>query len=187
MSWQGNTPSMLEDVLKHVQALYAQAGDTTVFFTGERHLESEGAPGRVIFVPVKDLSTLGPPREIGARQIGTIREAARCYVWGFEAADVDRYTDAHRRLMRLMAALKAAAPGRLLMGPLERGDETDIVTYGEEYRAVIGYEWAVPQDRAIARAALALGGPPKLPPDPDRPEGDTGFSFVTKTIHREVP
>lgn len=187
MSWQGNTPSTLADVLKYIEALYAQANDSTVFFTGERHLESEGAPGRIIFLPVRDLSTLGPPRELGARQVGTIREGVRCYVWGAETtADADRYEDARRRMMRLIAAFKNSAPGRLLMGPIVRGDQTDVDTYGEEYQITIAYEWAVPNDRAIAKAAKTLGGPTILPPDPDRPEGDTGKTFVVKEIKREV-
>jgi hypothetical protein len=180
MSSQGNTPSTLSDVLRYIEAIYALIPDeTTVFFDGEEHLESEGAPGRIIFVQTEDGGELGPPLAIGANQAASITETVVCYVWGSETvADADRCDDAKARSMRLLAAFKAAAPGRLAMRRLSRMKGTNIVTFGEEWRMTIAYTWAVPQDRAVTKAAKTLGGPSPLPPDPDRPDGNTGMTFT---------
>ncbi len=154
-----------------------------LFFEGERFDESEGAPPRIWIVQSKSGSgsKLGPVLEIGARQLGSITEACVCYVWGAETVENgDRYDAAKAMILRLVAAFNAAAVGRLEYRRLERGDQTSLVTYGEEYQLEIAYTWAVPRDGAVDTAAAALaevGGYSQAPPDPDRPGGGTGSTF----------
>lgn len=161
----------------------AGVGWFPLFFEGERHDGSEGAPPRIMFLQTAGGtgSALGPVLHIGGGELGSITESCTCYVWGREtAADADRYDDAKARVMRLYAAFNAAAVGRLELRRLERGDQTRLVTFGEQYQMEIGYVWAVPRDAAIDAAAEALavaGVIGDSPVNPDRPNGPTGLLF----------
>ena len=182
MSTGGPYPSTLADVLRFAALVLAEAGDPAEWYTGERYLEQEGAPPRIVAVPTGSGSTLGPVLELGARQVGSITEGATLYVWGAEHDDDTlRYEDARARLMRVIAAINASAPGRVEWRGISRGDATRITTYGEEYRAEITYVWAVPRDEAIDRAAQRLAAAATLapvPPRPDYPRGSTGAVYA---------
>lgn len=183
MSTGGTPPSTLDDVLAYVRALYVQMADPTTFEMGECFDGSEGAPPRIRFVVTRGQSALGPVLEVGARQLGSISEAVTCYVWGSETLDdADRYRDAKARVMTLLAAFNAAGVGRLVLRRLERGDTTSLITYGEQYQMEIAYVWAVPRSDAVDRAARALALTGASPPDPSRPNGDTGQTMIVNVV-----
>lgn len=180
----------LDDVIDTVIALLTAVGDARDLVTnpgglellrGERHLREEGAPPRIIFVPGKDGGAIGPVLEVGTREACGITETVRCYVWGAESSppsDAGRQRDARARAHRLLNAFIATAAGRITGGKIVAAQDTNIVTHGAEYLVTLSYEWAVPQDEEIWDAAYALApADPGSPPDPDRPQGDTGHGF----------
>jgi len=202
VSTGGPVPSMLDDVLAFAIALLVQAGEAdyphvdgsgkTEVLIGERYLEQTGAARRILFVPTQDGGELGPPLEIGARQIGSITEGCTAYVWGAETTDDrDRYREAKRIMMKLIATLNEAGIGRRGFGTIRRMTAGDVDTYGEEYRLSFTYTWAVPRDAAIDAAALVLAGQSgysKSPEDPDRPFGSTGIDFQAEaTMENDRP
>lgn len=186
-------PETLDDVLDRVVLLFTTAGLTrdansnpggVAFLRGERHLNEHGAPPVVVFVPSEDGGELGGPLQVGARQVASITETVKCYVWGPETLDDKARLVAARTLaMQLLNAFKASAPGRLTGGRLERGIDTHVLTFGEEYRLTISYVWGVPEDEAIWAAARSTApSPAASPPNPDKPNGDTGATFTTSSI-----
>jgi hypothetical protein len=189
-------------VLAYVVALLVECGEAdfphadgsgkTEILIGERHLGSEGASRRVLFVPSKG-GKLGPVLEIGARQIRSWTPDCAVYVWGNESAnDLDRYREAERITMRVVAALNEAGVGRIEFGSEERLAGTNVVTYGEEFRILFDYSHAIPRDAAIDAAAETLaqaGATSQSPQDPDRPDGGSGLSFngINVTMANERP
>lgn len=200
MSTAGAPPSTLDDVITYVIALLVQCGEAdyphvdgsglTEILVGERYLESDGASRRILILPDEPRGKLGGPLEIGARQIGSWTASATFFVWGDEDADDrDRIREARRIVHRLVAALRTAGVGRIEFAGIERLKETNIVTYGEEFRLEASYAWQIPRDDAIELAAQALitGGLDysQAPPDPDRPNGGTGRDFATGSVTME--
>lgn len=189
--------STVHDVIANVIALLTAVGDARdpntnpngiELLIGERYLREEGAPPRIVFVPTTAGGRLGPPLEIGARQVGSITESVRCYVWGAETSlDVSRYDDAAARCVRLLNAFAASCSGRSTKGAFSRNAGTNIETFGEEYVVELSYTWPVPYDDEIFAAAYATAPSPALsPPNPDQPTGDTGLTFgVAVTLTNE--
>lgn len=151
-------------------------------YIGERYLKEEGAPPRIVFVRADAESNGGIAA--GARQVAGISESVDCYIWGAEGTtDLDRCRDAEARWHRLLNALKASAPGRLKGRRRSRLRGTNVVTYGEEFVWTIEYTYAVPEDEAIWAQAYALApNPAQSPPNPDKPDGDTGAVFGVGTV-----
>lgn len=176
----------LSDVLVAVRALLIAVGDVRAdsnlggveLLFGERYLKQEGSPPRIVFV--REDGDIGPVLAVGARQVNSITETVRCYVWGAETSDdVDRQRAAEALAHRLLNAFKATAPGRLAGKVRLRNSDTNVVTYGEELVLDLAYSYGVPYDDAIWDAAYAAAPDPALsPPDPDRPQGDTGDTFT---------
>lgn len=192
MSYRGNAPSTLSDVLRYVRALYAQAGllrDPSTnqggieMLTGERYRRQDGAPPRIVFEQLAKPGNVGGPLEIGARQSASVTETCLCRVWGAETtADADRYDAAKALAAQLLDGFKIAAPGRLRGAQILREDETSIETFGEEYQLLVSYTWAVPRDEQLRQAATALALVSDSPQDPDRPNGGTGLSFTPAVV-----
>lgn len=199
MSYRGNTPSTLSDVLRYVQALYAQptaaapAGllrtnpkdpSTGIeMLTGERYRKQNGAPPRIVFEQLPQAGKIGPVLEIGARESFSVTETCLARVWGRETtAQPDRYDAAKTLAMQLLDGFKLAAPGYLTGASILREDQTNIETFGEEYQLLVSYTWAVPRDEALRQAAVALALFSDTPQDIDRPNGGTGDTFVIDVI-----
>lgn len=192
--------STVHDVIGNVIALLVAVGDAdyphvtgsglTELLVGERYLGEEGGANRIVFVPTAAGGQLGGPLEIGARQVGSITESVRCYVWGAETvADVSRYDDAAAKCVRLLNCFAASCPGRNTKGAFRRLAETNVVTYGEEYVVELSYTWPVPYDDQVFAAAYAAApNPPLSPANPDQPNGSTGLTFsVTPTLANTRP
>jgi hypothetical protein len=176
--------STLSDVLSAVVARYAAVGDQrspstpngVALYIGERWLPqgTTDAPPRIVFVQTQDGGKVTGPPKFG--YIAGITESVRCYVWGLpNATDALRYDDAKRRVMRLLNVFRAVSPGRIVSANLQRGIDANGESYGEEYRVTLSYTWGVPIDKAIW--AVPLVAPGAQPPDPDKPNGDTGKTF----------
>lgn len=194
MSDSGAVPSRLPDLLRDTIAVLVQAGladyphvdgsGKIEILTGERYKQQEGASRRILFIPGD--GKIEGAFEISANQIASRASGCEVYVWGLEHEDdLRRYDDADQILEDLVAALQVCAEARLtslLPMTVKRMRDTDINTFGEEYRVEFTYGHEVPRSRAIERAARALfAGQSKSPQDPDRPEGSTG-----KTFHQVV-
>lgn len=198
MSAGGPVPSTLDDLLVYVRALLVQCGQAdfphvngsgfTEVLIGERYDQGEGASNQILFIPTEEGGALGPPLHVSSREIGSIGESCVCYVWGSETtADATRYQSARALVMRLMACFNVAAPGMITWGRETRSAGTDITTFGEEFRLVITYTWAVPRDAAVDAAARVLGPVTSGLSDPDRPNGSNGNIYgivVTPNISR---
>lgn len=184
-------PSTLSDVVSNVIALLVGVGEADYphvdgsgkvgIFIGERYLKQEGAPPRIVFVRADAESNGGIA--VGARQIGGITESIDCYVWGAEGTDEERYRDAEARWHRLLNAFKACAPGRLKSKRRPRLRGTNVVTFGEEFVWTVEYTYAVPEDEAVWTYAYAHApNPAPSPPNPDKPNGDTGDVFGVGSV-----
>jgi len=192
MSLGGPPPSTLSDVLRYVKALYVQAGlvrtlpsdpSTGIeFLVSERYIEQEGSPPRLLFV-IDSAGKLGPVYELTGRSVGTWTHGCRVYAWGAESADdIARNDAAMALMMQAQAALQIAGVERATFGDVVREDDTNIVTFGEEYNFRFEYTWSVPRDAALEAAALALGAVSKSPTDPDRPLGHTPQNFSINVV-----
>lgn len=176
--------STLDDVVAYVIALFGAIipADPTDIKIGDLYNMNEGAPPRVRIV-IGEGGALGPVLEVSAGQVAGITERATCYIWGDPAAaDTDENRAAKALGVRLINCFKMAAVGRLKGAQLTRANKTKAAKYGEEYVLLLDYSWGVPRDKVVDAAARALGAMSASPPDPDRPNGDTGSTFhVTVT------
>jgi hypothetical protein len=187
VSLGGPPPSTLSDVLRYVVALYTQAGLVRTVpgdpstgievLIGERYDQQEGAPPRLFF-RYDPRGQMGPVLELTGRDVGSWKHGCMVYAWGAETlSDLDRYDAAVALTMQARAALHIAAAARGGTVEVVRADESSLNTFGEDYSFRFEYTWSIPRDDALERAALALGATSQSPTDPDRPNGDTGYTF----------
>jgi hypothetical protein len=181
----GPPVSMLDDLLAAIRfrlnavgALRVTPGDGKIeWLIGERYEQQDGVPPR-IFALVNQDGKLSGPNKLGAGFIAGITERCTFLIWGAETvADGDRYRAAKAVMVRLINAILASAPARAFGMRITRSDTPKIVTYGEEYQLSIDYFWSVPRDAAIWNVPITA----VAPPDPDRPHGDTGYTFEVDT------
>lgn len=186
MSLGGTAPTSLAGALRYVRALYAQAGLLRTVSTdpstgiemleGERYLHENGHPPRIVFV--RDDEKVGGVLEIGSNEIGSRSQGCTAYVWGAETTDDGtRYDAADALLDRLMAAVNIAGAGRITPGTVQPMKDTNVETFGEEYRWRFEYARQVPRDATLEAAATALAVLSSSPDDPDRPTGGSGLTF----------
>jgi len=160
----------LAGVLRAVVALFVAMGDTTPIYVGERYLRQEGKPRRIILVP--DDGEVSGVLGVGEGAVSSVVQTCTAYLWGAETADdLTRYDDADTLLDRFVNALVRCAVGRLKDAPLQRGKETDILTYGEEYRLRFGYEREIAKDQTVWNTAIPPLVPQYNPPPFDAPPG----------------
>lgn len=188
-----SAPTTLADVIRSVVALAIAVGDasgqndgrggTARIFHGEEYLDQNDTPPRVVFVQNPDGGELGGPLAIGARQIASITEMVNVHVWGAGASDDARLDDARARAMRMINFFKASAPGRLKGKVLDRLQAPKKLRFGEQVRLSYSYVFAVPCDDEIWTKAYALApNTAQSPPNPDKPDGDTGAVFAAGEI-----
>ncbi len=171
---QGPNISTLADLFGGIVALFAAVSDPTVIYVGERHLKREGKPGRIIFV--SDTGSVASMPKLSAGYVSGVSLGFTAYVWGKESSsnnDLLRYVAADALVDRLINALSVLAPGRLTPGTIQRAKDTHILTYGEEYQVRFTYSRGVARDAALWAVDMTAVSPP----DADRPQGDTGYTF----------
>jgi hypothetical protein len=184
----GPPVSTLDDVLEGVRLVLSTAGYLRTgnhppgieWLVGERYEQSEGAPPRVLVLVGED-GSVGGPGAVDAGYVAGVTERCTMLLWGDETtADGDRYRAAKQIAVTVVNALRLVAPGRLAGLTLRRPYKTDLLTYGEEYRLTFSYFWRVPRVAAIWSVPVT----PISPPDPMRPNGDTGLDFtLTPTVN----
>ncbi len=161
----------LAGVLRAVVDLFAAMNDATPIHIGERYLRMEGKPRRIVIVP--DDGDVSGVLGIGEGARASITQTATVFLWGAETGDdLRRYDDADALLDRFVNVLVRVAPGRLDSAPVQRGKDTDILTFGEEYRLRFSYKRQIPTDVAVWSAALPTPEDPNPNPPPfDAPPG----------------
>lgn len=175
--------STLDDLLELVRRIFAEIGDGTPVMIGKEHLEDVGAAPRVVFVPLVPGSGIGAPRQVAARLVASRIAKCTCHIRGAESGHEDTRRQATYRLSdRVVNALRAAAPGSLVLAPADSRDAspTGYEGYGFGEAFTFTFTGDIAEDEEI-RAALEAVLMAQSPVDPDRPEGDTGGTFTVTT------
>lgn len=167
--------STLPDVLRAVRNIIVAESPGTEVLCGERYLQQDGAANRVLFV-ITDGDWTGAPK-IGAKLVGGVNDGCLVYIWGAESADDFARYDAANLLRQIFVnALHRVAPGRYAPAAVNRLRGTNELTYGEEYSLAFTYREDIGRIKSIAN--LPAQGGPTSPPDPLKPNGDTGLSLT---------
>lgn len=185
------TPATLADVVRNmcgalvrlgdVAAMNDGSGGTARVFHGEEYEDQNDTPPRYVFVQNEDGGELGPALAVGARQVGSMTETLKIYVWGAGPSDDARCDDARARAMRLHNLFKAWAPGRVAGKMFERSQSPKALRLGEQVLLTYSYAQAIPEDAAVFADAYANAGTVS-PPQPDQPQGDTGLTFAVSSV-----
>jgi len=139
---------------------------------GERYLKEEGAPPRLVMVRTNGKA--GGPLRVGDGNLGSWAQGFTAYLWGAETVDDATRYDAQDALAdQVVNAVRRVMPGRCEISTINPLVDTNIVTFGEELQLLVRYTRSVPRDAAI----WAIPTTPISPPDPMRPQGDTGKTF----------
>lgn len=148
-------------------------GWTPLIYVGERYLKQTGAPPRIVIVPGAGQS--GPPSRLNAGNIARDVEELRAYLWAAETADdLARYTAIEAAKDTWINIIRKIMPGRAEIKTINPALVSNIVTFGEDRQIVALYERSVPRSAAISNVPITAISPP----DPDRPNGDTGYEYV---------
>ncbi len=159
--------STLFDVLRAVRDIMVAEDPLTKVYNE--------SPNRIVFV-AGDGTWTGAPK-LAAKLVGAVSDSCTALIWGRETTDDFTRNDAALVLRsRLIAALHRVAPGRITPGAVERLRDTNILTYGEEYRLTFSYREDIAVIKSIALLPAPLG--PTSPPDPLKPNGDTGLELT---------
>lgn len=175
--------STLADVFRLVSRLFSIAGDGTPLFFGKKHLDNLG-PGsapRIVFVPDEE-GTLGGPLKLNAGYVASWTHGCTVHVLGVEPGDEEgRFEPAYALAARVVTAIKALDPAHLVVAPGRPKDVSPLKVGAPGSAIAFTFTFAtnIAQDAAILAASKQLT--PISPPDPDRPEGDTGLSFTLST------
>jgi len=151
-------------------------GWTPLVYVGERYLKQTGAPPRIVIVPGN--GELGGPRTMGAGNVAQDTEEIRAFLWAAEVADdLARYAAIENAKDIWINIVRKLMPGRSEIRTVNPTITANIVTFGEDRQMIVRYGRDVPRDAAIWNVAIT----PISPPDPDRPQGDTGYEFEVTT------
>ncbi|HSM92116.1 MAG TPA: hypothetical protein VLT47_04455, partial [Anaeromyxobacteraceae bacterium] len=113
---------------------------------------------------------------------GTTTSDDGAIVWSYVSeapSDLARYEASEALLDRFVNVCKALAPGRVSIKTIEPSVETNVVTFGEELQVVVTWSRSIPRDAKVWAWASTLTA--VSPPDPARPQGDTGKTFTLAT------
>jgi hypothetical protein len=166
--------STIFDVLVAVRDIMLTEDPATKLYQGEKYLKQNEAPNRVIFV-VGDGVWMGAPK-LAAKLVGAVSDSCTAFIWGAETSDDWTRNNAALALRRrLIGALHRVAPGRIMPGAVERLRDTNLLTYGEEYRLTFTYREDIPVVKSIALLPAPDGV--TSPPNPLKPNGDTGLEL----------
>lgn len=180
MGLQTPNVSTLADVFRLVSKLFSLAGDGTPLFFGSKHLDNlgPGAAPRIVFVPDEEGSLAGPLK-LNAGYVASWTHGCTVHVLGADPGDEEgRLEPAYALAARVVTAIKALDPAHLKVAPGRPRDASPLKTGapGAVISFSFSYETNIAQDAAILAAAKQLT--PISPPDPARPQGDTGTTFT---------
>lgn len=151
-------------------------GWTPFIYVGERYLRQHGAPPRIVIV--QGDGEIGAPRQLGAGNIAKDVEEIRAFLWAAEDLnDIARYAAIEAMKDAWINVIRKIMPARAEIRSVNPAMATNVVTFGEDRQIIVRYERQVPRDAAIWNVLLT----PVAPPDPDRPAGDTGYTFEVVT------
>lgn len=167
--------STLFDVLRAVRDIMVAEDPLTKVYNGEKYLRQNESANRIVFV-AGDGTWTGAPK-LAAKMVGAVNDSCTALIWGAETTDDFARNDAALALRRrLIGALHRVAPGRITPGAVERLRDTNLLTYGEEYRLTFSYREDILAVKSIALLPAPLGV--TSPPNPMKPNGDTGLELT---------
>jgi len=175
--------STLSDVLRRVQLLFSELGDGTPILIGKQHVSEPGpgSPPRIVFVP-DERGRLLSAQQLNSGYLAAWSHGCTVHVRGVDGGEEAGRLDAAVALAdRVIQCLKALDPAHLAIegeGPSE-DSPLAVDAYGGGIVFSFRFTRHTPSDPAVIRAARALTA--ISPPDPDRPQGDTGNSFSVTT------
>lgn len=172
--------STLDDVLQRVQRVFSLMRDGTPIMVGAQY-EREPGPGtppRVVFIPDAQ-GRLGGVEKVSAGYVAQWLHGCRVRVLGAESGDDSSRAEAAKRLaFRVICVLRALDPGHIELAPGNPRDTSALAVDGPGVDLTFSFTYVahVPQEQAVLRAVKQLES--VSPPDPDRPQGDTGKQIV---------
>lgn len=181
MAIQDRPISKLSDLLRLFVRMLDEIGDGTTVQIGRQYLKQFGtgqAP-RILFVPAPDGQLGGVPR-LNARYVAGFTDVCLVYIRAAEAGDdfsrLDNVDDMVDRVVNILKALGAACVevGR---GKPRDDSPLQVDAYGAQKVFMIGYTRGIPRNHEIWNRAFQVINP-TAPTDPDRPQGDNGFTFA---------
>lgn len=147
-------------------------GWTPFIYIGERYLKQHGAHPRIVVVP--GAGEIGAPANKGGGDVAKDVEEIRAYLWAGEASDdLARYAAIEAMKDRWINILRKVMPGRAEIRTVNPSLISNVVTFGEDRLVVTRYERQVPRDAVIWNVPITAVSPP----DPLRPNGDTGDTY----------
>lgn len=151
-------------------------GWTPFLYIGERYLKQHGAPPRIVVI--QGNGEISGPRKLGDGNIAKDVEEITAFLWASEALDdLARYAEIEAMKDAWINMIRKVMPARAEIRSVNPVVTSNIVTFGEDRQIITRYERQVPRDGAIWNVPVT----PISPPDPDRPHGDTGYTFEVVT------
>jgi hypothetical protein len=185
MAVQDQPISKLGDLLRLFTRMMTEIGDGTTIQIGRQYLEQfgTGTPPKLLFVPAPDGQLGGVPR-LNARYVAGFTDVCLVYIRGAEAGDdfsrLDNVDDMVDRVVNILKALGAAIVevGR---GKPRDDSPLQVDAYGAQKVFMFAYTRGIPRNHEIWNRAFQVIQP-TAPTDPDRPQGDNGFTFVPEVF-----
>jgi hypothetical protein len=173
--------SRLADFLRFFADKYSEVGDGIPILVGKKYLDQFGAgsPPRILIVP-NAKGRLGPAPKLNANYIAGWSQGATVYVRGAEdGTDLGYFDSAEMIAERVMNVLKNTDAGHVELAPGDPRDESPLPVdaYGADVAFAFTYTRPVARDVAVWRAATSA----RAIPDPDRPAGGNGKTFIVPT------
>lgn len=187
--------STLADVFRLVEVVFGLLKDGTPLMFGAQYRDEPG-PGsalRVVFVPDDAGSfgpgSFGPAQKVSAGYSASWSHGCTVAVRGVEPGDDPRrFEPAYLLAARVADILKQLDPAHIVLAPGNPRDTSPLPVEGPsgaEITFAFTYTTNIPTDPAVLRAIAQIRS--VSPPDPDRPGGDTGHTFVVNATPIATP
>lgn len=181
--------SRLTDLQRAILDIYRTVADGTVVQVGRRYVEQQHEPPRIVLA--RATGSWGPPPKLNT-YIAGVTFGMTAHIWGREPEltgdepedEIARHDDADDIAVRFINVLNRAT-GMARVEPGEVTDLSGIATHGEAYIFGMKFRAGVQRDKEIWRVEITryVAGQENGPPDPMRPNGDTGKNIrVTTTV-----
>lgn len=181
MATQDQPISKLGDLLRLFTRMMTEIGDGTTIQIGREYLKDfgAGAPPKILFVPSPDGQLGGVPR-LNARYVAGFTDSCLVYIRAAEVGDdlgrLDNVDDMVDRVVNILKALGAACV-EVGKGKPKDDSPLQVDAYGAQKLFLFSYTRGIPKNHEIWNRAFQVITP-TAPTDPDRPQGDNGFTFV---------
>ena len=162
---------VMADIIRHYVAVADPLSAANRILVGERRKAPLGAPPRLVMVRAGGNVT--GPDTMGDGNLARFPQGFRAYLWGAETVDdLTRYDAVDDMFDRFVNVVRKVIPGRCAITVVDPAD-TSVQTFGEQLQVLVTFSRGVPRDAAV----WAVPVTPVSPPDPMRPNGDTGTMF----------